>query len=67
MYFNIFLLFSLSVCGFQGVRDLLKAVLDKIQTVPNFVSSAVVQQLLAAREVRLNPQITALLVFPGTD
>ncbi|KTG04077.1 hypothetical protein cypCar_00030559, partial [Cyprinus carpio] len=30
---------------------LLKAVLDKIQTVPNFMSSAVVQQLLAAREV----------------
>ncbi|KAI2652422.1 Mediator of RNA polymerase II transcription subunit 23 [Labeo rohita] len=36
---------------YKGVRDLLKAVLDKIQTVPNFVSSAVVQQLLAAREV----------------
>jgi hypothetical protein len=37
----------------QGVRDLLKALLDKIQTIPNTVSSAVVQQLLAAREVRL--------------
>uniref|UniRef100_A0AAY4E3H4 Mediator of RNA polymerase II transcription subunit 23 n=1 Tax=Denticeps clupeoides TaxID=299321 RepID=A0AAY4E3H4_9TELE len=36
---------------YKGVRDLLKAVLDKIQTIPNFVSSAVVQQLLAAREV----------------
>ncbi|KAG1928666.1 mediator of RNA polymerase II transcription subunit [Pimephales promelas] len=36
---------------YKGVRDLLKAVLDKIQTVPSFVSSAVVQQLLAAREV----------------
>ncbi|XP_058610919.1 mediator of RNA polymerase II transcription subunit 23 isoform X1 [Onychostoma macrolepis] len=36
---------------YKGVRDLLKAVLDKIQTVPNFMSSAVVQQLLAAREV----------------
>lgn len=38
----------------QGVRDLLKAVLDKIQTIPNTVSSAVVQQLLAAREVTLS-------------
>lgn len=36
---------------FQGVRDLLKAVLDKIQTIPITVSSAIVQQLLAAREV----------------
>ncbi|XP_051511050.1 mediator of RNA polymerase II transcription subunit 23-like [Myxocyprinus asiaticus] len=36
---------------YKGVRDLLKAVMDKIQTIPNFVSSAVVQQLLAAREV----------------
>uniref|UniRef100_A0A673KK54 Mediator of RNA polymerase II transcription subunit 23 n=1 Tax=Sinocyclocheilus rhinocerous TaxID=307959 RepID=A0A673KK54_9TELE len=36
---------------YKGVRDLLKAVMDKIQTVPNFMSSAVVQQLLAAREV----------------
>ncbi|TRY84462.1 hypothetical protein DNTS_035817 [Danionella cerebrum] len=36
---------------YKGVRDLLKAVLDKIQTIPHFVSSAVVQQLLAAREV----------------
>lgn len=36
---------------FQGVRDLLKAVLDKIQTIPTTVSSSVVQQLLAAREV----------------
>nr|XP_055042926.1 mediator of RNA polymerase II transcription subunit 23 isoform X1 [Misgurnus anguillicaudatus] len=36
---------------YKGVRDLLKAVMDKIQTVPNFVSSAVVQQMLAAREV----------------
>lgn len=35
----------------QGVRDLLKAVLDKIQTIPTTVSSAIVQQLLAAREV----------------
>lgn len=41
---------------YQGVRDLLKAVMDKIQTIPNFVSSAVVQHLLAAREVRLNSQ-----------
>uniref|UniRef100_UPI003AAC7EDC mediator of RNA polymerase II transcription subunit 23 isoform X6 n=1 Tax=Centroberyx gerrardi TaxID=166262 RepID=UPI003AAC7EDC len=36
---------------YKGVRDLLKAVLDKIQTIPTTVSSAVVQQLLAAREV----------------
>lgn len=36
---------------FQGVRDLLKAVLDKIQTIPTTVSSSIVQQLLAAREV----------------
>ncbi|KAA0709014.1 Mediator of RNA polymerase II transcription subunit 23 [Triplophysa tibetana] len=36
---------------YKGVRDLLKAVLDKIQTIPNFVSSAVVQHLSAAREV----------------
>ncbi|CAB1340254.1 unnamed protein product [Coregonus sp. 'balchen'] len=36
---------------YKGVRDLLKALLDKIQTIPNTVSSAVVQQLLAAREV----------------
>uniref|UniRef100_A0A4W6ERB3 Mediator of RNA polymerase II transcription subunit 23 n=2 Tax=Lates calcarifer TaxID=8187 RepID=A0A4W6ERB3_LATCA len=36
---------------YKGVRDLLKAVLDKIQTVPTTVSSAIVQQLLAAREV----------------
>ena len=39
------------MCVFQGVRDLLKAVLDKIQTIPTTVSSAIVQQLLAAREV----------------
>ncbi|XP_036942158.1 mediator of RNA polymerase II transcription subunit 23 isoform X1 [Acanthopagrus latus] len=36
---------------YKGVRDLLKPVLDKIQTIPNTVSSAIVQQLLAAREV----------------
>ncbi|KAM9782861.1 mediator of RNA polymerase II transcription subunit 23 isoform 1-T1 [Neosynchiropus ocellatus] len=36
---------------YKGVRDLLKSVLDKIQTVPVTVSSAIVQQLLAAREV----------------
>ncbi|KAG9347480.1 hypothetical protein JZ751_005047 [Albula glossodonta] len=36
---------------YKGVRDLLKALLEKIQTIPNTVSSAVVQQLLAAREV----------------
>ncbi|KAG5276965.1 hypothetical protein AALO_G00111930 [Alosa alosa] len=36
---------------YKGVRDLLKTVLDKIQTIPNVVSSAVVQQLLAVREV----------------
>uniref|UniRef100_A0A3B3WQX8 Mediator of RNA polymerase II transcription subunit 23 n=1 Tax=Poecilia mexicana TaxID=48701 RepID=A0A3B3WQX8_9TELE len=36
---------------YKGVRDLLKAVLDKIQTIPITVSSAIVQQLLAAREV----------------
>ncbi|CAL8313929.1 unnamed protein product [Lota lota] len=36
---------------YKGVRDLLKAVLDKIQTIPTTVSSAVVQQLLVAREV----------------
>lgn len=36
---------------FQGVRDLLKAVLDKIQTIPTTVSSSIVQQLLSAREV----------------
>ncbi|MGH0134284.1 UNVERIFIED_CONTAM: hypothetical protein FKN15_009540 [Acipenser sinensis] len=35
----------------QGVRDLLKALLEKIHSIPNTVSSAVVQQLLAAREV----------------
>lgn len=40
-----------SVFLFQGVRDLLKTVLDKIQTIPLTVSSAIVQQLLAAREV----------------
>lgn len=37
----------------QGVRDLLKVILEKILTIPNTVSSAVVQQLLAAREVIL--------------
>uniref|UniRef100_A0A1A8G974 Mediator of RNA polymerase II transcription subunit 23 n=1 Tax=Nothobranchius korthausae TaxID=1143690 RepID=A0A1A8G974_9TELE len=36
---------------YKGVRDLLKAVLDKIQSIPTTVSSAIVQQLLAAREV----------------
>ncbi|XP_068610263.1 mediator of RNA polymerase II transcription subunit 23 [Brachionichthys hirsutus] len=36
---------------YKGVRDLLKAVLDKIQTIPITVSSAIVQQLLAARQV----------------
>ena len=36
---------------YQGVRDLLKVILEKILTIPNTVSSAVVQQLLAAREV----------------
>uniref|UniRef100_A0A3Q1H7L4 Mediator of RNA polymerase II transcription subunit 23 n=1 Tax=Acanthochromis polyacanthus TaxID=80966 RepID=A0A3Q1H7L4_9TELE len=36
---------------YKGVRDLLKTVLDKIQTIPTTVSSAIVQQLLAAREV----------------
>ncbi|MGH0139877.1 UNVERIFIED_CONTAM: hypothetical protein FKN15_076414 [Acipenser sinensis] len=36
---------------YKGVRDLLKALLEKIQSIPNTVSSAVVQQLLAAREV----------------
>lgn len=33
------------------MRDLLKVILEKILTIPNTVSSAVVQQLLAAREV----------------
>lgn len=37
----------------QGVRDLLKGILEKILTIPNTVSSAVVQQLLAAREVSI--------------
>uniref|UniRef100_A0A3Q2TKP9 Mediator of RNA polymerase II transcription subunit 23 n=1 Tax=Fundulus heteroclitus TaxID=8078 RepID=A0A3Q2TKP9_FUNHE len=36
---------------YKGVRDLLKAVLDKIQTIPITVSSAILKQLLAAREV----------------
>ncbi|XP_043923834.1 mediator of RNA polymerase II transcription subunit 23-like [Protopterus annectens] len=36
---------------YKGVRDLLKVVLEKIHTVPNTVSSAVVQQLLSAREL----------------
>ncbi|RXM33719.1 RB1-inducible coiled-coil protein 1 [Acipenser ruthenus] len=36
---------------YKGVRDLLKALLEKIQSIPKTVSSAVVQQLLAAREV----------------
>ncbi|KAM7340716.1 hypothetical protein ACRRTK_001331 [Alexandromys fortis] len=35
---------------YKGVRDLLKVILEKILTIPNTVSSAVVQQLLAARE-----------------
>uniref|UniRef100_A0A3Q3JPP4 Mediator of RNA polymerase II transcription subunit 23 n=1 Tax=Monopterus albus TaxID=43700 RepID=A0A3Q3JPP4_MONAL len=34
-----------------GVRDLLKTVLEKIETIPITVSSAIVPQLLAAREV----------------
>ncbi|MEQ2209634.1 Mediator of RNA polymerase II transcription subunit 23, partial [Xenoophorus captivus] len=44
-----------------GVRDLLKAVLDKIQTIPTTVSSAIVQQLLAAREVLNQSQLYAFL------
>ncbi|XP_076872671.1 mediator of RNA polymerase II transcription subunit 23 isoform X1 [Brachyhypopomus gauderio] len=36
---------------YKGVRDLLKAVLDKVQTIPTLVSSAIVQHLLPAREV----------------
>ncbi|XP_036269374.1 mediator of RNA polymerase II transcription subunit 23 isoform X7 [Pipistrellus kuhlii] len=36
---------------YKGVRDLLKVILEKILTIPNTVSSAVVQQLLTAREV----------------
>ncbi|XP_061846688.1 mediator of RNA polymerase II transcription subunit 23 isoform X4 [Colius striatus] len=36
---------------YKGVRDLLKVMLEKISTIPNTVSSAVVQQLLAAKEV----------------
>ncbi|RMC12990.1 hypothetical protein DUI87_10519 [Hirundo rustica rustica] len=36
---------------YKGVRDLLKVILEKILTIPNTVSSAVVQQLLAAREL----------------
>lgn len=47
--------FMLCVCVFQGVRDLLKDVVDKIQTIPTTVSSAIVQQLLAAREVQCFP------------
>lgn len=35
------------------MRDLLKGILEKILSIPNTVSSAVVQQLLAAREVNL--------------
>lgn len=35
------------------MRDLLKVILEKILTIPNTVSSAVVQQLLAAREVTI--------------
>uniref|UniRef100_A0A8C2BVW2 Mediator of RNA polymerase II transcription subunit 23 n=1 Tax=Cyprinus carpio TaxID=7962 RepID=A0A8C2BVW2_CYPCA len=46
---------------YKGVRDLLKAVLDKIQTVPNFMSSAVVQQLLAAREVCFSTLLGSLI------
>lgn len=48
------------VCVCQGVRDLLKAVLDKIQTIPTTVSSAIVQQLLAAREVQVASTFTIL-------
>ncbi|TMS12304.1 Mediator of RNA polymerase II transcription subunit 23 [Larimichthys crocea] len=47
---------------YKGVRDLLKAVLDKIQTIPTTVSSAIVQQLLAAREDLFEPQ-TGLLRY----
>uniref|UniRef100_A0A4W5JVN9 Mediator of RNA polymerase II transcription subunit 23 n=1 Tax=Hucho hucho TaxID=62062 RepID=A0A4W5JVN9_9TELE len=36
---------------YKGVSDLLKALLDKIQTITNTISSAVVPQLLAAQEV----------------
>ncbi|XP_078068990.1 mediator of RNA polymerase II transcription subunit 23 isoform X2 [Mustelus asterias] len=36
---------------YKGVRDLLKAILEKIQTIPNTVSSAVVQQLQTAKDV----------------
>uniref|UniRef100_A0A4W4GP85 Mediator of RNA polymerase II transcription subunit 23 n=1 Tax=Electrophorus electricus TaxID=8005 RepID=A0A4W4GP85_ELEEL len=36
---------------YKGVRDLLKAMLDKVQTIPHLVSSAIVQHLLPAREV----------------
>ncbi|KQK77519.1 hypothetical protein AAES_125189 [Amazona aestiva] len=47
---------------YKGVRDLLKVILEKILTIPNTVSSAVVQQLLAAREDLFEPQ-TALLRY----
>ncbi|XP_061424919.1 LOW QUALITY PROTEIN: mediator of RNA polymerase II transcription subunit 23 [Lethenteron reissneri] len=36
---------------YKGVRDLLKAILEKIQTIPITVSSSVVQQLQTARDV----------------
>lgn len=45
------------VCVYQGVRDLLKDIVDKIQTIPTTVSSAIVQQLLAAREVQYVPLV----------
>lgn len=48
---------------YQGVRDLLKTVLDKIQTIPNIVSSAVVQQLLAVREVCHRKTHTEPIIF----
>lgn len=46
-------MFEKIICILQGVRDLLKVILEKILTIPNTVSSAVVQQLLSAREVCL--------------
>uniref|UniRef100_A0A4W3IBS6 Mediator of RNA polymerase II transcription subunit 23 n=1 Tax=Callorhinchus milii TaxID=7868 RepID=A0A4W3IBS6_CALMI len=36
---------------YKGVRDLLKAILEKIQTIPTTVSSAVVQQLQTAKDI----------------
>ncbi|KAL4675847.1 hypothetical protein H8959_009992 [Pygathrix nigripes] len=53
---------------YKGVRDLLKVILEKILTIPNTVSSAVVQQLLAAREHKqrcpvLEDQLVDLVVY----